>query len=107
MEESGKIEALSMDGSPIEIGSVVRYLNTGTVGRVLDLKEDEDGIWVLVDSTGLFYKPETLVIANENDLKGEMKERTSVDETKSYMHRKAEGEADYDLEDVGQVTGGG
>lgn len=105
MEGSGKIEALSMDGSPIGIGSVVRYLNTGTVGRVADLKEDEEGIWVLVDSTGLFYKPEALVIADESDIKGEMKARTSVKEAESYIESyNAEDEAGYD---IGQVTGGG
>ncbi|ETA68407.1 hypothetical protein MettiDRAFT_1876 [Methanolobus tindarius DSM 2278] len=105
MDDSEKIEALSMDGSPIEVGSVVRYLNTGTVGIVTDLTKDEEGVWVLLDSTGLFYKPEVLVITDESELKGEMKERTSAEAAESYMRSyNAENEAGYD---IGQVTGGG
>lgn len=105
MEDSAKIEALSMDGKAIETGFVVRYLNTGTVGRVADLRKDDEGVWVLVDSTNLFYKPEALVIADENDLKGEMKARTSVKEAESYVRSYgAENEAGYDIT---QVTGGG
>ena len=105
MDDSEKIEALSMDGEPIETGSAVRYINTGTVGRVIDLKEDADGIWVLVDSTGLFYKPETLVIVDESKLKSEMKARTSAEHADAFMRTyTAENEAGYD---IGQVTGGG
>ena len=105
MDDSEKIEALTMAGEPIETGSAVRYINTGTVGRVVDLKEDDDGIWVLLDSTGLFYKPETLVIVDESELKGEMKARTSVEDAEAFMRSyNAENEAGYD---IGQVTGGG
>ncbi|WP_292466526.1 DUF2098 domain-containing protein [Methanolobus sp.] len=105
MEDSAKIETLGMDGNPIEIGSIVRYMNTGTVGMVLDLKTDDDGVWVLVDRTNLFYKPETLVIADASDLKEEIKSRTSVKDAESYIQTYgAEDEAGYD---IGQVTGGG
>ncbi len=105
MEDTENIEALAMDGNPIKIGSVVRYMNTGTVGRVLDIKEDEDGIWVLVDNTGLFYRPETLVIADKSDLKGEIKSRSSAENAESYVRTYgAESDADFD---IGQVTGGG
>ncbi|SFM77811.1 DUF2098 domain-containing protein [Methanolobus profundi] len=105
MDEPVTIEALGMDGNPIEKGSVVRYISTGTVGRVIDIKEDEDGIWVLLDSNGLFYKPETLVSADESDLKEEMALRTSAEDAESYMRTYVtDDEAGYD---IGQVTGGG
>ncbi|MEZ5334133.1 MAG: DUF2098 domain-containing protein [Methanolobus sp.] len=105
MDDSEKIEALSMDGEPLETGSAVRYVNTGTVGRVVDLMEDDTGIWVLLDSTNLFYKPGTLVIVDESELKSEMKARTSVEDAESYIKKyAAEDEAGYD---IGQVTGGG
>lgn len=99
------IEARDMDGKLIEKGSVVRYLNTGTVGRVIDLKKDKDGIWVLIDSTGLFYKSETLIIADEGVLKGEMKARTSAEDAENYMRTYVAG--DGKSVDIGQVTGGG
>lgn len=105
MEDSGIIEALGMDDNPIEKGSVVRYMSTGTVGRVIDIKEDEEGIWVLLDSSGLFYKPETLVSADESDLKEEMGLRTSAEDAESYMRTDVtDDEAGYD---IGQVTGVG
>ncbi|WMW21428.1 DUF2098 domain-containing protein [Methanolobus mangrovi] len=105
MADSKTIEALDMGGNPIVIDSVVRYLNTGTVGKVIDLKEDEDGIWVLVDATGLYYKPETLVIADVSDLKEERAERSSIADAESYM--RTYGGGDDGIADVGQVTGGG
>lgn len=105
MEDTEKTEVLSMEGDLIEVGSVVRYIHTGTVGRVTDIKEDEDGIWLLLDSSQLFYKPETLVIADEGELKEEMKLRTSVEDAEAYMRTyEADNEAGYD---IGQVTGGG
>lgn len=40
--------------------SLVRYKGTGTIGTVKVLK-DEDGIkWALLDSTGLYYRLDTL-----------------------------------------------
>jgi Uncharacterized protein conserved in archaea len=103
--DSEIIKALDMGGNPIVIDSVVRYLNTGTVGKVVDLKEDDEGIWVLVDTTGLYYKPETLVIADASDLKEERVERSSVADAESYM--RTYGGGDDGIADVGQVTGGG
>ncbi len=41
--------------------SLVRYKGTGTVGIVKVLKEEDDGIkWALLDSTGLYYRLDTL-----------------------------------------------
>ncbi|WP_342304035.1 DUF2098 domain-containing protein [Methanolobus sp. ZRKC5] len=105
MTDSEMIEALDVDGNPIVIDSVVRYLNTGTVGRVLELKEDEDGVWVLMDTTGLYYKPETLVLADASEIIKEKIERSSVKDAESYLD-------DYSsVDDIGadieQVTGGG
>jgi hypothetical protein len=41
-------------------GALVRYAGTGTVGKVKVLKEEEDGEWALIDSTGLYYHVSTL-----------------------------------------------
>lgn len=41
--------------------SLVRYKGTGTIGTVKVLKEEEDGQkWALLDSTGLYYRLDTL-----------------------------------------------
>ncbi|MDY0387677.1 MAG: DUF2098 domain-containing protein [Methanolobus sp.] len=105
MTDSEVIEALDVDGNPIIIGSVIRYLNTGTVGRVLELKEDEDGVWVLMDTTDLYYKPETLVLADASEIIKEKIERVSVKDAKSYLDNYSN-MAEMDT-DIGQVTGGG
>ncbi len=41
--------------------SLVRYKGTGTIGTVKVLKEEEDGEkWAFLDSTGLYYRLDTL-----------------------------------------------
>lgn len=105
MTDSEMIEVLDIDGNPIVIGSVVRYINTGTVGRVLDFKEDEDGIWTLMDTTGLYYKPEKLVIADASDIIKEKIERVSVKDAQSYLDNYSS--IDDMGADIEQVTGGG
>ncbi|WP_340820328.1 DUF2098 domain-containing protein [Methanolobus sp. WCC4] len=105
MEDSETIEALTMEGDPIVTGSVVRYVNTGTVGRVVDIMQDEEGIWVLLDSTGFLYKPEALVMADESELREDMKPRTSVEDAETYIRTyEAENDASFDATNV---TGGG
>ena len=105
MTDSEIIEALDVDGNPIVTGSVIRYLNTGTVGRVLEIKEDEDGIWVLMDTTNLYYKPETLVLADASQIIKEKIERSSVKDAKSYLDNYSS--VDGINTDTEQVTGGG
>ena len=45
----------------IKEDSLVRYKGTGTIGTVKVLKVEEDGAkWALLDSTGLYYRLDTL-----------------------------------------------
>ena len=47
--------------SEIREDSLVRYKGTGTIGVVKVLKEEDDGEkWALLDSTGLYYRLDTL-----------------------------------------------
>ncbi|WP_456481659.1 DUF2098 domain-containing protein [Methanopyrus sp.] len=39
----------------LRVGDYARYVRTGTVGKVVDVKEREDGRWIQLDSTGLYY----------------------------------------------------
>lgn len=39
----------------IEIGMYARYKNTGTVGKVLEIMEEDGITFALLDSTDLFY----------------------------------------------------
>ena len=41
--------------------SLVRYTGTGTIGKVKVLKTEDDGsVWAYLDSTGLYYRVDTL-----------------------------------------------
>jgi hypothetical protein len=51
------LEAIALD---IKEGSLVMYKGTGTTGVVKFLKDDEDGQWAFLDSTGLYYHISTL-----------------------------------------------
>lgn len=105
MIDSKDVEVVDMDGNPIIAGSVVRYIKTGTVGKVTDIMQDSEGIWVTVDTTGLLYKPETLVITDASELKEERVANISASDARSYVRSSGAG-ADLDV-DVGQITGGG
>ncbi|CAB3289591.1 conserved protein of unknown function [Methanocaldococcus lauensis] len=55
-----EIEAISKDNINIKVGDYVVYVNTGTKGRVVDIRKDEEGnIWVLLDNN-LMYRPHLL-----------------------------------------------
>lgn len=40
----------------IKINSYVRYVDTGTIGEVIDIKTKDETDWVKVDKTNLWYK---------------------------------------------------
>jgi hypothetical protein len=40
--------------------SLVRYKGTGTIGTVKVLLEDDGVTWAFLDSTGLYYRLDTL-----------------------------------------------
>lgn len=54
---------------PINIGYHVRYVRTGTVGEVIELKLEDDVGWVRLDKTGLWYVSNLLEVLDEKDLK--------------------------------------
>ena len=77
-------------------------MNTDTVGRAVEIKEDDEGIWVLLDTTGLYYNVEALVITDPSALK-EKKEESSKFDARDFTKRLETQET----ADIGQVTGGG
>ncbi len=59
----------------IKEDSLVRYKGTGTIGTVKVLKVEEDGVkWAFLDSTGLYYRVDTLELIEKpperRDLEG-------------------------------------
>ena len=52
----------------ISIDDHVRYVDTGTVGKVLDTKTEDEIGWVLIDKTNLWYKSKLVEILDEKDI---------------------------------------
>ena len=53
----------------IPIGSYVRYVDTGTVGKVLDIKTENDVDWVKLKKTNLWYRANLVELLDEKDIK--------------------------------------
>ena len=53
----------------ISIDDFVRYVDTGTMGQVTDIKTEDETDWVLIDKTDLWYKAELVEILDEKDIK--------------------------------------
>lgn len=54
-------------GIPIAKGNHVRYTGTGSTGEVTNLRSDDEGSWVLLDTTELWYKTDSLEVIREED----------------------------------------
>ena len=56
-------------GLEIALDSHVRYVDTGTIGKVVDLKT-QDGIeWVKLDKTELWYRSNLVELLDDKDIK--------------------------------------
>ena len=56
-------------GLEIALDSYARYVDTGTIGKVVDVKT-QDGIeWVKLDKTELWYRSNLVELLDEKDIK--------------------------------------
>lgn len=103
MADTEVITAVSRNKKPIKTGDVVKYLNSDTISRVAEIEEKEDGIWVLLEETNLWYRGEALELT---DVK--IKEKKEKKELKAEdIKQKLERVKDLDLSAFDTVTGGG
>lgn len=89
-------------GKIIEIGSYIRYTGTGTVGKVTDLKIDEDGDskWIKLENPNLWYSSDVVEVIDEKDVKtkgSHIKREDDIDNLKNIGN---------DLEDASLTSGG-
>jgi hypothetical protein len=52
------------------VGDIVKYRNTGTVGRVEDLMVEGEVTWALLDTSKLYYDTSALDPASEDEYRG-------------------------------------
>ncbi|MDL2260833.1 DUF2098 domain-containing protein [Methanimicrococcus sp. OttesenSCG-928-J09] len=60
-----ELKVFDIRGREIKVGDYVKYINTGTVGEVTEIMEDDEGIWAFLDSTELYYKIDFLELTDE------------------------------------------
>lgn len=53
----------------IALDDHVRYVDTGTIGKVVDIKTENDIGWVKLDKTELWYRSKLVELLDEKDLK--------------------------------------
>lgn len=53
----------------ITLDSHVRYVDTGTIGKVLDIKTENEKGWVKLDKTELWYLANRVELLDEKDIK--------------------------------------
>lgn len=78
-----EIKVSDSAGNPLNVGSFVLYVPTGTKGNVTEIVSDEEGTWALVDKTNLYYKTEVLTTirqVEEKDLGEKIFTREEVNE---------------------------
>jgi len=99
------ITAVGRNKKPINVGDTVKYINSDTVSRVTEIKKDEQGkVWVLLDSTDLWYREETLE-PTETKAKEKKEEREfTAEELKERFRKEREAMQGFDL---GKAGGGG
>jgi Uncharacterized protein conserved in archaea len=76
------VESVNKRNKEIFIGSHVRYNGTGSAGEVLGLKSDENGIWVKLNTTQLWYNSRYLELMGEKEY-NRLKKRESKRKTKA------------------------
>ena len=50
-------------------GDIVKYVPTNTVGKVVEIMEQDGKVWVKLDRTGLYYVSSSLVPADASEYK--------------------------------------
>lgn len=64
----------------MEVGDLLKYTPTSTVGKVTDIKERDGKVWVRLDFTDLYYDASLLIPADPSEyIEVSFKERRSYD----------------------------
>lgn len=95
MNKQGSNMASDARGIEITLDSHVRYVDTGTIGKVVDIKTDDDIDWVKIDKTDLWYRSKLVELLDEKDLK-----KKSFDDGDDEIDIEALKEKAFDLENI-------
>ena len=68
-KHKGNNMAFDARDKEIALDSHVRYVDTGTIGKVIDIKTQNGSDWVKIDKTNLWYRSKLVELLDEKDLK--------------------------------------
>jgi len=71
----------------MQVGDFAKYRNTGTVGKVMEIRDRPEGQWVLLDTYDLYYDASTLEPASEADYRVRRFEEQSLDQQMEQVDR--------------------
>lgn len=76
-----------LDARDIEISieSYVRYVDTGTIGRVVDVRTKDGRDWVKLDKNNMWYRSDLVELLDEKDIK-----------KSTYYDKESDGEVDVE-----------
>ncbi|MCL2156914.1 MAG: DUF2098 domain-containing protein [Methanobrevibacter sp.] len=87
-------------GKEIEIGSFIRYTGTGTVGKIIEIKEEDEESWLKLDENPLWYCSSLVEVVDESVImtsRDNRRDDNSIDNIKDLKD---------DFEDINIVSGG-
>lgn len=64
----------------LAVGDYVRYIDTGTIGKIVDVKTADGIDWVRIDKTDLWYKSKLVGLLDEKDIKKGFNDKDDNDE---------------------------
>ena len=86
---------LDARGKEIALDAHVRYVDTGTIGKVVEVKTENDIEWVRIDKTDLWYRSKLVELLDEKDLK-----KKSFDDDNDDIDIESLKEKALDLENI-------
>lgn len=105
MADAEEITAVGRNKKTIKVGDAVKYVNSDTLSRVTEIKKDEQGqVWVLLESTDLWYREETLEYTDLKPAEKREQREFTAEELEERFRKERETIQGFDL---GKAGGGG
>ncbi len=105
MADAEGITAVGRNKKTIKVGDAVKYVNSDTVSRVTEIKKDEQGkVWVLLESTDLWYREETLEPTDIKPKEKKEERKLTTEELEERFRKETETLQGFE---VGKAGGGG
>ena len=93
-------------GETIDVGTFIRYTGTGTISKVVDLKEEDNEQWVKLDEPALWYAADSFEVVNEKDIvDSENLDKDTLEQVKDI--KEGYEELNANLNDIQGCEGGG